>query len=40
MNNGEIAEKYGINRNTVNKYVTALKEIPITDLLRIAGESE
>lgn len=40
LNNVEIAEKYGMNRNTVNKYVKALKTASIVDLLRWAKINE
>ena len=34
MNNGQIADQMGINRNTVNKYVNALNEMNQNDLLQ------
>lgn len=35
MNNGQIADHMGINRNTVNKYVNALNEMSQNDLLEL-----
>ena len=35
MNNGQIADQMGINRNTVNKYVNALNEMNQNDLLQL-----
>lgn len=34
-NNAQIAERTGINRNTVNKYVSALNEMQVEDLLSL-----
>ena len=36
MNNGQIADQMGINRNTVNKYVNALNEMNQNDLLQVS----
>jgi DNA-binding NarL/FixJ family response regulator len=35
MNNAQIANHMGINRNTVNKYVNALNEMNQNDLLEL-----
>ncbi len=35
MNNAQIANQMGINRNTVNKYVNALNEMNQNDLLEL-----
>jgi transposase-like protein len=35
LNNAEIAQQIGINRNTVNKYVNALNEMNKDDLLSL-----
>ena len=35
MNNGQIANHMGINRNTVNKYVNALNEMDQKDVLEL-----
>jgi transcriptional regulator with XRE-family HTH domain len=35
LNNAEIAQQLGINRNTVNKYVNALNEMNKDDLLSL-----
>lgn len=35
LNNGEIAQQLGLNRNTVNKYVNALNDMNKDDLLSL-----
>src|SRR5271169_4718092 len=35
LNNGDMADKIGVNRNTVNKYIAALKRMDADEILSL-----